>query len=177
MKNLSYMALLLSVIATLPVGCEESKTDLPIEFGLRLLDTLGNEKTEFNEGENIIFSFLVTNNSNSEMFIRNFISNDSNFFRVYGLNSSKVNIDYGTAIDIVCEIGGFNLEANGFIDFKCPWVISEKDENYHYCISQLPGEHETFLPVGNYYTTFKQKFTVGSFETEEMQFEVEFSVK
>lgn len=53
------LALLLFTLILVIVSCKKDNSDLPIEYKFVLLDTLGNEKTVFNEGENIIFSFQV----------------------------------------------------------------------------------------------------------------------
>ncbi len=89
--------ILLTLLVTLffAMGCEKKEDKIPIDFKFRLLDTLGNESTVFNEGENIIFSFEVINNSSEDVYLKNFFPNHD-FFRVYQPNTDGGILDYGT---------------------------------------------------------------------------------
>lgn len=62
-------------------SCKKNNNELPLDFKLRLLDTLGNEKTVYNQGENIVFSFLVINKSADDLMLESFLDNYE-FFRL-----------------------------------------------------------------------------------------------
>ncbi len=174
MKYLKLISLLFAV-ALLFTNCKKNKNELPVEFKFVLLDTLGNEKTVFNQGENIIFSFQVINNSSEDLYIENFLDNN-NLFRIYQPNTNGGTLDYGKPYDGICYIGGFFVKANQTLEMKCPWVNS-KDSVYHYCFLCEKELHEKFLPVGNYYTKFSQSFKIDKIQTKEKHFKINFKVK
>ena len=170
--------ILLTVIATalLFASCEKDKNELPVDFKFILLDTLGNEKTVFNQGENIIFSFQVINNSSEDLFLENFLPNDD-FFRVYQPNTNEGTLDYGIPYDIICEIGYFTIPTNDTLEINCPWVNSENNNYYYSCLIADTALHETFLPIGNFYTNFEQSFKIGDIQTEEKHFKINFTIQ
>ncbi len=59
MKKILFFSVIALLIFT-SVSCkkEDAKS---VDFKLTLLDTLGNEKTVFNQRENIVFSFQIIN--------------------------------------------------------------------------------------------------------------------
>ncbi len=143
--------ILLTLLVTLffAMGCEKEKDKIPIDFKFRLLDTLGNESAVFNEGENIIFSFEVINNSSEDVYLKNFFPNHD-FFRVYH-------------------------PANGLLEFRCPWKSVDNFE--YYCLYPKDEAHETFLPIGDFYTGFSQSFKIEENQTEEKHFKINFTIK
>ncbi len=166
--------LLFATITVLFTSCEKNKTDLPVEFRFVLLDTLGNEKTEFNYGENIIFSFQVINYSSEDLFLENFLPNDD-FFRVYQPNTNEGTLDCGIPYTMVSEIGGFIIPANDTLKIEYPWnnINSENSNN-----SVLFGDNKRVnLPIGSYYTAFSQSFKIGDIQTEEKHFRIDFTIK
>ncbi len=163
-------------IAIIFVSCEKDKTELPVEFKFVLLDTLGIEKTVFNQGENIIFSFQVINKSSEDLIIGNFFPNDD-FFRAYQQNTIGGTLDYGKPYDAVCEIGSFPIHAKNKLVFKCPWKDSNNDAFYCSCLLTEKGQHNDVLPIGNFYTEFSQSFKIGEIQTEEKHFKINFTVK
>ncbi len=176
MKNLKLTILLLVTTLLFIASCEKNKNELPVEFKFKLLDTLGNEKTVFNQGENIIFSFQVINNSSENLMLENFFPNDD-FFRVYQPNTNEGTLNYGIPFDGICYIGYFSVHENKILDLKCPWVNSENTVFYYDCFHCNKELHENFLPIGKYYTEFSQSFKIGNFQTEEKHFKINFTVK
>jgi len=175
MKHLKLTILGLATILMFVASCEKNKTDLPVEFKFVLLDTLGNEKTVFNQGENIIFSFQVINNSSEDLFLEQFLPNND-FFRVYQLNTDESTLDYGFPQSGVEKIGGYYIISKSRIEFKFPWVYSNNTNLYG---KYLFGDqsHTSYLPGGNYYTEFFQSFKIGDIQTEEKHFKINFTVK
>lgn len=175
MKHLKLMILALATILMLVASCEKNKTELPVEFKFVLLDTLGNEKTVFNQGENIIFSFQIINNSSEKLFLENFLPNND-FFRVYQLNTNESTLDYGFPQSGVEKVGGYYINSNSRIEFKFPWVYSNNSNLYG---KYLFGDqsHISYLPVGNFYTEFTQSFKIGDIQTEDKHFRIDFTVK
>lgn len=177
MKRFRLIGFLCGVIFFTGFSCKKNNNEFPVEFKLRLVDTLGNEKTVFNQGENIVFSFLVTNKSADDLMLENFLPNDE-FFRLYQLIPNESSVNYGKPYDAICEIGFFTVPAKSVLEFKCPWVSSENANYYGYCLgTSQNGSHSYFLPLGNFFSSFSSAFNIGNIQTEEKQFEVKFSVK
>ncbi|MDD2198067.1 MAG: hypothetical protein PHW91_12865 [Bacteroidales bacterium] len=168
-----YTPLLTLLLAFCLSGCEKNKNDIPVDFTFQLLDTLGNESITFNEGENIIFSFLVTNKSSKVQMVENFFPIDE-FFNVYKSNQEEIN--FGKPYDGNCEIGYFSIPANCSLEFKCPWVVSSDPDHYGFCLAQNQ-DHLDCLPIGSYFTVFSSSFNVDGSQTEVKQFKIEFTVK
>ena len=169
--------ILLTVIATellLFASCEKDKTELPVEFKFVLLDTLGNEKTVFNQGENIIFSFQVINNSSEDLYLENFLPNDE-FFRVYQPNTYGGTLNYGIPYESYIKIGSFKIPANGILNIEYPWE-GGMFWNEEYSILSRESRNED-LPNGDYYTEFSQSFKIGDIQTEEKHFEINFTIQ
>ena len=174
MKYLKLIILLLATVLLI-ASCKKDENELPVEFKFRLLDTLGNEKTVFNLGENIIFSFLVINNSSEDIYLKNFLPNDD-FFRISQTNSSEGILDYGVPYGVLYFIGGTQIEKNDNIDIRFAWKKTELVSNSSYFIF---GNTDTYnLPIGDFYTGFSQSFELGNeIQTEEKHFEINFTVK
>ena len=170
------IALMFLLPVLLGAGCEKEENELPVEFKFVLLDTLGNEKTEFNQGENIIFSFQVINKSSEDLMLENFFPN-KDFFRVYQTNTSEGTLNYGIPYEGVSYIGYFPVPANGQLELKCPWVSSGNTHYYGDWLLIDQELHQTFLPKGSFYTGFSQSFKIGEVQTEEKYFEIKFTVK
>lgn len=175
MKRFILFGFLCGIIFFTGFSCKKNSDEIPVVFKLRLLDTLGNEKTVFNQGENIVFSFLVKNNSADDLMLETFFPNDD-FFHIYQTGTNGETISHGIPYDLICYIGYFTIPANGYIEFKCPWVISSNPNHYGLCFEQNEN-HVSFLPLGNFFTSFSSAFNIGNIQTKEKQFEVIFFVK
>ena len=173
------LASLLFATAILFASCEKNKNELPVEFKFVLLDTLGNEKTVFNQGENIIFSFQVINNSSENLMLEFFLPNDD-FFRVYQPNTNEGLLNYGKPYEhLFCEyIGALQIPKNGNLKVVIPWYESIKYTNgYIGCPLETYHKNTPILKVGKYYTEFSQSFKIGDIQTEEQYFKINFTVK
>lgn len=173
------LALLLFATIVILVSCNKDttdKTELPLEYKYVLLDTLGNEKTEFNQGENIVFSFQIINKGSEDLLIRNFLTTYG-FFKVYQINTNEDTLDYGYPWEGVCLVGGFIIPKNDTSEFNCPWVKSENNNFYHFCLQPDPELHETYLPIGNFYTIIEPTFEIPDLITETKYFKINFTVK
>ena len=176
-KNKLLLLLFATIVILASCNKDTDKTELPLEYKYVLLDTLGNEKTEFNQGENIVFSFQIINKGSEDPLLRNFLGNYG-FFRVYQINTNEDTLDYGYPYDGTCEIGHFIIPKNDTSEFNCPWVNSENNNFYHFClIVGDPTLHQTYLPIGNFYTNFEQSFIISGVNTETKYFKINFTVK
>jgi len=169
------LILLLIASALVIVSCEKDKTDLPIEYKFVLLDTLGNEKTAFNQGENIIFSFQIINKGSEDLYLEKFLPNDE-FFRVYNLNTDEGTLDYGVPYTGFTLSAGYFVYENDTLKIKYPWnnINSENATN-----TILFGNNKRpNLSIGSFTTSFSQSFTFGNnIKTEEKHFEINFTIK
>lgn len=179
MKKNKLVLLLFATIVIL-ASCNKDKIDetgSPLEYRYVLMDTLRNEKTEFNQGENIVFSFQVINKGSEDLAIRNFLSTAWPF-KVYQIITNEDTLDYGYPYDGSCEIGHFIIPKNDTTEFNSPWVNSENNNFYNTCL--FVGDsalHETYLPIGNFYTNFEPTIEIPDIKTETKYFEINFTVK
>ncbi len=179
MKNLVLSILQLVAMLLFITSCKEHQMDLPVEFKFTLLDTLGNEQTVFNQGENIIFSFQVINNSSEDLYLEHFFPND-NFFSVYQSNTSEGTLDYGRPYEhLFCDfIGALKVSSNDTFKIVIPWYKNSKyTEGYIGCPLETYHSNVVMLNVGNYYTEFTQSFKIGNIQTEEKHFKINFTIK
>ena len=172
---MKHLKLIISLIVTvlLFASCEKNKNELPVEFKFVLLDTLGNEKTVFNQGKNIIFSFQVINKSSEDLMLQNFFPNDD-FFRVYQTNTNEGTLDYGIPYDGYCKIGYFSIPQNDTLKIEYPWKGNADITEYWIIFGNLSNPD---LHKGNFYTEFSQSFKIGDIQTEEKHFKINFTVK
>jgi hypothetical protein len=157
------------------ISCEkeENKIEFPVKFEFMLLDEKGQNKTEFKQGENFVFSFLMINQSDSNLLFEPNIVDDT-WFNVYKSNSEFI----GKPFDLICL---------GYVGFK---ILNSKD-TFRIYIPWFPNVNTTYWPFcqkteninlspGSYYTSFKSQFeffTSGkktSYNSEELSFTIEF---
>jgi hypothetical protein len=167
-------------IAIIFVSCEKDKTELPVEFKFVLLDTLGIEKTVFNQGENVIFSFVIANKTSEDLYFHHAEMNTNDFFRLHKLNPTEVDLDLGKPYEhIFCEyIGALLIPANGNFKIEMPWVWNE-NQNYGYIGCPQDSYHRITYPLikANYYTQFSSSFKINDIQTEEKHFKINFTIK
>ncbi|MEA3504684.1 MAG: hypothetical protein U9R32_05740 [Bacteroidota bacterium] len=175
MKNLKLTTLLLAtVFLFIATSCAKNKNELPVEFKFRLLDTLGNEKTVFNQGENMIFSFQVINHSSKNLMLENFFPNDD-FFRVYQPNINEGTLNYGIPYEAFVLIEYFSILQNDTLKIEYPWEAGVL-WNEKYPI--LSNESDNLdLPIGSFYTEFSQSFKIGDIQTETKDFRINFTIE
>ena len=173
MKKLNLAGFLCGVLLFTAFGCEKNNNEIPIEFTFRLLDTLGNKSNTFNEGENIIFSFLMENKSSQDLNVENFFPIEE-FFKVYKTNGEL--ISFGTPYEGFCEIGFFAIPSKGIMELKVPWVVSDNPKHYGFCLLKS-SDQITHLPKGKYFSAFSTIFNIDGSETDTKNFKVEFTVK
>ncbi len=171
------LSLLLFAAIVLLSSCKKDPPELPLEYKYVLLDTLRNERTEFNQGENIVFSFQIINKGSEDLFVQNFLTTYE-FFKVYQINTNEDTLDYGTPYDLSCEIGHFIIPKNDKLEINFPWVNSDNNSFYNTCL--FVGDstlHETFLPIGRFYTIIEQSFIIADVNTETKYFKISFTIK
>ncbi len=178
LKIVLFSAIALLIFTT--ISCEkEDQAELPVDFKFCLLDTLGKEKTVFNQGENIIFSFEIINKTSQDVHIGNFFSN-YDFFRVFQLNTPEGKLDYGVPYDhLFCEfIGAFLIPKNDSFKVVIPWYNDEKyTDGYIGCPIETFHRDVPKLEKGKYCTEFSQSFKIGENETVEKHFKINFKVQ
>lgn len=174
MKKIFFItALALTILAV--GGCKKEKSNLPLDFELRLLDTLGNKKTVFNYGENIVFSFVIKNNSKSDLMFYHTKMDLDNFFKV-----TKNGISMGKPYShLFCEfIGAYTLNADSIFKIEIPWIHNDKFTSGNIgCPLDSYHANTSKLPTGNYYTSFKSMFVFNEFKTDEKHFNINFTIK
>jgi len=162
------------------MSCKKDKTENPIEFKFQLLDTLGNEKTVFNEGENIVFSFTIENTTDKDVYFRHGEMNLNDFFRLFKLNTIDGNLDIGKPYEsIFCEyIGALKISSHSILKIEIPWFWKE-NQNYGYIGCPNNSYHSNNIPLnkGNYSTFFSSSFIIDNIQTETKYFKIQFLIK
>jgi hypothetical protein len=174
MKTILIKTFIFCMVGFIVLGCKKDHNELPVEFKFRLLDTLGNEKTTFKRGENIIFSFQVINKTSEDLILGNFFPNDD-FFRVYGPNTYEGTLDYGRPYEAYIKIGSFSILSDDTLKIEYPWA-GGIFWNEKFPILSNENANES-LPVGSLYTEFTQSFKINDIQTGEMHFRINFNVE
>lgn len=179
-KTLTVLGLLCGLLLPTMLCCKKNSNELPVEFQLRVLDTLGVEKSVFKQDENIVFSFVIENKSSEDLFFSHSQMNTTDFFRLHKLNSSQNYLDLGKPYDhIFCEmIGALTISSAGSLKIEIPWLW-HKDQNFGYIGCPNDNYHSDTHPLakGDYRSAFSSTFIIDDIQTEEKHFEVKFSVK
>ena len=160
------------------MSCKKDKTENPIEFKFQLLDTLGNEKTVFNEGENIVFSFQIINNTSENLMLENFFPNDD-LFRLFKLNMSEVIVNVGIPYEAYVKVDKFSILEGDTLKINYPWYNNRIWKPEYSILSG--GKLNPRLSSGSYMTSFSQSFSF-SFDgeilkTETKYFKIQFLIK
>lgn len=161
-------------------SCNKNKNELPVEFMFRLLDENGTIKTLFNEGENVIFSFVIVNKTKEDLFFYHSEMNTNDFFRLYKIDSLQGKLDLGKPYDyIFCEmIGALMVPVDSVLKIEIPWLWDE-NQSFGYIGCPNDNYHSITFPLttGDYKTAFSSHFRIGNIQTEEKHFEIRFTVK
>lgn len=163
-------------------SCDTSDTVEADSFSyeFRLLNENGNPSTQFEEGENLIFSFLIINKTREDIFLQQESFDTSDFLKVH----SQAYSNEGEAVmgkpyeTIFCTYqNGVLIPASDTLKLEIPWVVNISNNYPHFCLLQ----ENSYLQAGKYKTSFTSSFKFekgeSSFETEKMHFEIGFEVK
>jgi hypothetical protein len=178
MKRLKLFDFLCGIILVTALSCDKINNDTLVNFKFRLLDEQGNEKTVFNEGENVIFSFFIENKTSEDLTFYQHEMNTDDFFRLYKINSTEGVSDLGKPyFHIFCDKILLKVPANGIFKIEIPWLWYE-NQNYGYIGCPHEYYHNDTFPLtsGDYRTTFSSTFKIGDIQTEEKHFEIKFTV-
>jgi hypothetical protein len=176
--NLSFYIFCLSSFCSCNTSDNIEANSFRYEF--RLLNENGKPSTQFEEGENIIFSFLIINETRKDIFLQQGSFDTSEFMKVY----SKAYSNEGEAVigkpyeTIFCTYqNGVLVPASDTLKLEIPWVVNTSNNYPHFCKLQ----ENSYLQPGKYKTSFTSSFKFergnSSFETEKMHFEIDFEVK
>src|SRR3989304_7642265 len=111
MKMNTLIIIQLILITMICCEKEDNKNDFPISLNYELLDSLENTKITFGKGEKIIFSFKITNNSDSLLYYETDFINEE-FFKVYKINNGEKTAIGKSYNSVFCE---YRTIANMFI--------------------------------------------------------------
>ncbi|MFT6970781.1 MAG: hypothetical protein ACJAXX_001347 [Roseivirga sp.] len=159
-------------------GHQVERTDGDFEFKYGLFNTQGQPTTEFNQGDKIIFSFWVINNT--EQYWDLLQSEYKDFFRVYRLEGVDNQIDMGQPHDGMFFTKQLGVEPSSakFIKFELPWIVSQTAKLDKTLWKQ--GRNAPPLENGAYKTRFDQSFDfrVGgqTYQTPVLKFAIDFTV-
>lgn len=179
---------LIAIVSFSFFGCEKSQElslnestllldSLRLEF--RILDEQGLPSTNFRQGDNFIFSFLIINESSQHVSFLQSIDDIEDFFRVDAISNDTL-VDMGKPWEIIfCEyILGIPIKSNDTLALEIPWTIKDQSFNSsHFCLTE--SKHP--LKAGKYKTGFSSTFSFlngeEEFTSERNKFEVEFKIQ
>lgn len=165
-------------------NCEEEKSDIPVDFEFRLLNMNGEPSTVFNEGEDIIFSFIIVNKSKNQLYLKA-ITNMDDFFKVFDLSFKQENgelISLGKPYKAVqCEfVNGYTIPSLDTLKIEIPWVPLENEIDSYPKILCNYNFDNSYLTANEYVTRFASTFIIdeanSEFETDIKSFEINFNV-
>ncbi|MBQ6062056.1 MAG: hypothetical protein IJK87_00310 [Prevotella sp.] len=149
------LALTLALCLT---GCGSEENLSPtVDLTFRLLDSDGNEKTAFSEGEDIVFELAINNRSNSAMYYNNqFEGGDiawgEDFFMVYREDGEVIGMPWNTMWCLLSLQKTFLVPER----FVASWQGKPGIPlSYPLCLINDGLPESKPLPKRNYYTKFK----------------------
>lgn len=173
-------------------SCRKEELYPEVQFDFNLLDSEGNSKIVFNEGENFTFQFRISTND-PDWKLYDFENPDSDFFRVFKIDGSNLT-DMGKpyrsfGCQTIYAACGYNMPYN----FQIPWVTGLDEstlmnQNIHppFCLFS----ETDYLPKGKYLTRFNTQFIFVKcdlsnepdwnqqyYTTESIEFKIEFEIK
>lgn len=163
-----------SLILALTLGCSKTNSEFDfLQFEYLTVDEQGNPTESFATGSNVVFRFMVYNESDQTVFFNEFQNED--FFRI----NNAAGVSYGRSFDqMFCKlIDGFGVIDMDTTVLEMPWVISSNPRATHFC-----GLIEkAFLPPGKYTSSFSESFTIRrggeEFPIGKFDFELSFRVE
>ena len=141
------------------ISCEKKdiENDFPISLTYELLDSLKNPKTSFRYGEEIIFCFNITNNSDSLLYYEtNFLGEE--FFKVYKINNgvkTAVGKSYKGVFCTYIPHPEFFVLPHSISGVAIPWS-PDINKNCYYPFCNLVSNPP--LEKGEFFTGFSSKF-------------------
>ena len=180
MKVTASIIIQLILFAMLSCEKEGNKDDFPLSLTYELLDSIGNSKISFAKGEEIIFLFKITNNSDSILYFETKFINEE-FFKVYKIENGE-KISMGKSFKgLYCyyvPTPDFYVLPGKSGGVAIPWSPIHEDY-YPFCnVIQKPS-----LDKGNYFTGFTSNFKfytknkVIEYNTAMMTFAINFHVE
>jgi hypothetical protein len=158
---------------------EEVNPNAPLSFQFRLLDANGNPSTQFKEGENFTFSFVMSNGADSAWSFQENKNFTQDFCRVF---DDKGN-DFGRPFE-----GGFcaqetvrtGVSKANPLKLEIPWIVKDSTPYFLFC---KPAKKQ-FLKKGHYKTSFNASFEFQSsgfpklyvLKTDTLRFGIDFLI-
>lgn len=132
------------------------KADVDISYSL--LNARGQQVNVFKEGEDIIFSFTLVNNSGDSLFMDNsFLTDASGFCAVYSQDDKLIGKPFafsGSQV-VTSDAHPFFGNERKYV-LTIPWNDSRSFwSTLHH---NFRGLNQNALPKGKYYTAFKHRF-------------------
>jgi uncharacterized lipoprotein YehR (DUF1307 family) len=181
MRGFKQLALVLTFLIT-ALGCEnDTLQSAPVAFQFKLLNSQNEPSVSFSQGENFIFSFIVINRSNEDIYLKQSSLNTIEFLKVYLTNSNEANpvVAIGKPYkSLFCTYqNGILIPANDTLKLEIPWIPLNDGCCSHFCLV----EDNSPLPHGKYRTGFSSSFEFfkgdKSFKTAVNSFKIDFEVQ
>jgi hypothetical protein len=137
------------------ISCEKDENQSPFTFEYETFNIIGERENRFKEGENIIFSLRIYNQTNDPYWVRHYNLNSTNIFKIF----RKSNLPDSVFIvklynDLVCQTNSVGVPPNDFFEIKTS-LYNTNDPKYSNVCN--PGD-SSFLFSGQYYSSFSYSF-------------------
>jgi hypothetical protein len=156
-KPILFILLIIILLGCKGDGQPEGNIIFPITFNLNVLNENGKAATSFPEGEDIVFSFEMTNITNKEQvlyygFCDIIVQPTSEFFRIYKYDVNETNlwIDLGRPCmpEACAAVMGYHISADSTTKIQYSW----RNQWLPQCTPNNP------LQKGKYKTGFQYEF-------------------
>jgi hypothetical protein len=136
-------------------SCEGPAVDAkepPFSISYTILNEDGVKTDNVNQGENFVFSLIITSTSNEDWYIDHGSLIASNFTELYKKTSSGSDSLLGPAyLSAVCSFqSGVLIPANGTFQVEIPWIADTSLTKVPSC--GLSAKDNSYLPAGQYIT-------------------------
>ncbi|WP_146151598.1 hypothetical protein [Dyadobacter jiangsuensis] len=142
-------------IILMAFSCDKSSVDaekLPLSVMYSIVNLKGERTNTVKEGENFIFSLVVTNTTDEEWYIEHGSVIASNFTEIYKKSSAGSDSLIGPAyVSAMCSFqSGVLIPAKGTYKVDIPWIADQSLTKVPSC--GLSTKDNSFLPKGQYMT-------------------------
>jgi len=132
-----------------------------IAFKFCLLNEQGNPATVFKEGENFSFYFSVTNKTNEKLYFLPMFAytdtQDNGFCEVFTSDNQRIGKPFIFLGYAKIGIGAYPFDPETNCVFEQQW-IDKRDSTWRWKYGDYESNHQTPLPVGDYFTGIKSRF-------------------
>jgi hypothetical protein len=158
LRNFGKLLLSTAGIILMAFSCDNSSVDAdkpPFSVTYSIVNMNGERTNTIKEGENFVFSLVVTSTSDEDWYIEHGSIIGSNFTELYKKSSADSDSVVGSAyLSATCSFqNGVLIPAKGTYQVDIPWIADQSLTKVPSC--GLSTKDNSFLPAGQYTTKIK----------------------